>query len=102
MLRNDDRNRKIRENRFKTRKLGLLDFSGTHRGTRWPNGRNYSDTRQASRGFGSRNPSRFEELRLEGSHLKLEDHHHHHFAARIYCLESLEAVLAVILAFLKH
>ena len=44
---------------------------------------------------------RFEELRLEGSHLKLEDHHHHHFPARTYCLESLEAVLVVILAFFE-
>ncbi|KAD6796001.1 hypothetical protein E3N88_06897 [Mikania micrantha] len=58
MSRIDDHNREIRENRFETTKLSLLGFSGTHRGTRWPNRSSCRGTRQTSRRVDSRIPSR--------------------------------------------
>ncbi|KAD4888305.1 hypothetical protein E3N88_20378 [Mikania micrantha] len=105
MSRNDDRNRKIRENRFKTRKLGLLGFSGTHRGTRCSHRRNHSGTRQASREFAPEILHAIGGL-LEAPHWRIEaclslgssKNHHHLTIAEVPCYpEALEAVITIIL-----
>ncbi|KAD3067072.1 hypothetical protein E3N88_34952 [Mikania micrantha] len=106
MSRNDDRNREIRENPFLTTKLGLLGFSGTHRGTRWPNRRPYSGTRQASRGFESRISSRIAKP-LFGLSSRLAitlgawNHHQSLEPASFEVPGALEALLNIISVILK-